>query len=211
MKVLLADDHTIVRDALIRVIHEAFPLAEITGVQDAASLVAAVHNDKWDVVITDITMPPGDSGLTAVKEIHDAFPMLPVIVMSMHTAEQYALRAFRSGARGFLSKDVATDELIKAMNTVLSGRKYIRPEVSELLAEALVHDGTASSHDLLSNREMEVMKMLSNGKTVADIAQILSLSNNTVSTFRQRIFEKMNFNNDMELIKYVVDHRLLDN
>jgi two-component system invasion response regulator UvrY len=211
MKIVLADDHTIVRDALIRVLQEAFPLAEITGVENAASLLAAVQHQKWDVVITDITMPPGDSGLTAVKDIHDAFPMMPVIVMSMHSAEQYALRAFRSGARGFLTKDAASEELVKAVNTVLSGRKYIRPEVSELLADALVHDGTPASHDLLSNREMEVMKMLADGKTVADIAAILSLSNNTVSTFRQRIFEKMNFNNDMELIKYVVDHKLLDN
>lgn len=210
MKILIADDHTIVRDGIVRVLKEAFPFAEITGISDTASLLQSVSDQKWDVVISDITMPPGDSGLEAIKQIKEISPSTPVIIMSMHTAEQYAVRAFKAGAKGFLTKDTASLELVKAINTVLSGKKYLSEEVSMILADSFVVNPNERSVEGLSNRELEVFKLLANGKSVTDIAKSLHLSSNTVSTFRMRIFEKMNFKNNLELIRYAVDCKLLD-
>lgn len=210
MKILIADDHTIVRDGIVRVLKEAFPFAEITGISDTASLLQSVSDQKWDVVISDITMPPGDSGLEAIKQIKEISPSTPVIIMSMHTAEQYAVRAFKAGAKGFLTKDTASLELVKAINTVLSGKKYLSEEVSMILADSFVVNPNERSVEGLSNRELEVFKLLANGKSVTDIAKSLHLSSNTVSTFRMRIFEKMNFKNNLELIRYAVDSKLLD-
>jgi DNA-binding NarL/FixJ family response regulator len=210
MRIILADDHTIVREGISRVLKEAYPLAEIETVSDAEALLAKVENAQWDVVVTDITMPPGDSGLEAVRKIHDMHPVLPVIIMSMHTPDQYAVRSFKAGARGFLSKDAASLELVNAINTVLSGRKYLSPDVSEILANALFGGDGEVSIENLSNRELEVFRMLARGNTVPAIAQMLTLSTNTISTFRNRIFEKMNFQNNMELIRYAVEHNLID-
>jgi two-component system invasion response regulator UvrY len=210
MKILIADDHTIVRDGIIRVLEEAFPFGEIIGVSDTASLLQCVLDQKWDVIISDITMPPGDSGLDALKQIKEMSPATPVIIMSMHSAEQYAVRAFKSGAKGFLTKDAASLELVKAINTVLSGKKYVSEEVSMILADSFVINPNERSVENLSNRELEVFKLLANGKSVTDIAKSLHLSSNTVSTFRMRIFEKMNFKNNLELIRYAVDSKLLD-
>ncbi len=209
MRILLADDHTIVRDGVMHILHEAFPNAEIVGVSDTVELIKLVNKQKWDVVISDITMPPGDSGLEAVKQIKDISPSTPVIIMSMHTAEQYAVRAFKAGARGFLSKDAASLELVKAVNQVLSGKKYLSEDVSIILADSFSINDHANSIENLSNRELEVFKLLASGKSVADIAKELFLSVNTVSTFRARILEKMDFHNNLELIKYAVDNKLI--
>ncbi len=209
MRILIADDHTIVRDGVIRVLKDSFPIAEILGVSDTVDLIKQVQASKWDVVISDITMPPGDSGLEAVRQIKDISPSTPVIIMSMHTAEQYAVRAFKAGARGYLTKDAASLELVKAVNHVLSGRKYLSEDVSAILADSFSHSNELHSIENLSNRELEVFKLLASGKTVSDIAKELFVSVNTVSTFRSRILDKMNFQNNLELIKYAVDNKLI--
>lgn len=208
MKIIIADDHTIVRQGITRLLKESFPFADIAEAADTTALLQLVRSQPWDVVICDISMPPGDSGLEAVKEIRSASHNTPVIVMSMHAPQHYAVRAIRAGASGYLSKDTASRELVKAINHVLSGKKYVTPDVAAILADSVEDHYEARSIKNLSDRELEVLKLLGRGKTVTDIARELDLSTNTVSSFRSRILEKMNFLNNMELIKYAVDNKL---
>lgn len=209
MRLLIADDHTIVREGIKLLLTEAYPSAEIVDVSDSVDLMKAVYKGKWDVIICDISMPPGDSGLEAIKQIKDHSPKTPVIILSMHAADQYAVRAIKAGAMGYLTKGAATLELVKAVNQVLSGRKYLSPAVADALADAFEHLSNTGSVESLSDREFEVFKLLASGKSISDIAKHLILSSNTVSTFRSRIFEKMGFHNNLELIRHAVDHKLI--
>lgn len=208
MKIIIADDHTIVREGIKMLLTEAYPFAAITDVPDSVDLMKLVRKEKWDVIICDISMPPGDSGLEAIKQIKEHAPTTPVIILSMHAADQYAVRAIKAGASGYLTKAAATLELVKAVNQVLSGRKYLSPDVADALADAFEHGGTQSVENL-SDREFEVFKLLASGKSISDIAKQLILSTNTISTFRARIFDKMGFHNNMELIKYAVDNKII--
>lgn len=209
MKILIADDHTIVREGIKMLLTEAYPFAEVSGVANSADIMKLVVKKKWDVIICDISMPPGDSGLEAIKQIKEHAPSTPVIILSMHAADQYAVRAIKAGASGYLTKSTATLELVKAVNQVLSGRKYLSPDVADALADAIEHGNSSRSVENLSERELEVFNLLASGKSTSDIAKQLILSTNTISTFRARIFEKMGFHNNMELLKYAVDHKLL--
>lgn len=209
MKILIADDHTIVREGIKMLLTEAYPFAEITDVSDSVDLMKRVLKGKWDVIICDISMPPGDSGLDAIKQIKEYAPGTPVIILSMHAADQYAVRAIKAGASGYLTKGAATLELVKAVNQVLSGRKYLSPDVADALADAFEHSNSKQTVESLSDREFEVFKLLASGKSISDIAKQLILSTNTISTFRSRVFEKMGFHNNMELIKYAVDNKLV--
>ena len=209
MKILIADDHTIVREGIIRILKEAFPFAEITDVCDSVDLIKQVLKGVWDVIICDISMPPGDSGVEAVKKIKELAPRTPVIILSMHAVDQYAVRAIKAGASGYLTKDTATLELVTAVNRVLSQRKYLSPEVADAMADAFENDNNDRSVENLSDREFEVFKLLASGKSVSEIAKQLILSTNTISTFRAKLNEKMGFHNNMELIKYAVDNKLI--
>lgn len=209
MRILIADDHTIVREGIKMLLTEAYPLAEIVDVSDAVDLMRFVYKEKWDVIICDISMPPGDSGLEAVKKIKEHSSKTPVIILSMHSPDQYAVRAIKAGAMGYLTKGAATLELVKAVNQVMSGRKYLSPDVADALADAFEHSDSAKSVESLSDREFEVFKLLASGHSISDIAKGLVLSSNTVSTFRARIFEKMGFHNNLELIRYAVDNKLI--
>lgn len=209
MRILIADDHTIVREGIKMLLIEAYPFSEIVDVSNSQDLLHLATTEKWDVIISDISMPPGDSGLEVVKKIKSHSPSIPVLMLSMHAPEQYAVRAMQSGASGYLTKSAATFELVNAVNQVLSGKKYLTPEVVNALADAFeTHTGTKSLQNL-SEREYEVFKMLAGGKTISEIARELSLSANTISTFRARIFEKMSFHNNLELIKYAIDHKIV--
>ncbi|NCI46598.1 response regulator transcription factor [Sediminibacterium sp. WSJ-3] len=209
MKILIADDHTIVREGIRMLLADAYPAAEITDVADAAELVRKASKQKWDVVVCDISMPPGDSGLEALKQIREYAPATPVIVLSMYTTEQYALRAIRAGASGYLTKDAATFELVTAVKTVLSGKRYLSSEVAGILADAFADAATGYSVKNLTDREFEVFRLLAAGKSISDIAKQLILSVNTISTFRARIFEKMGFQNNTELIRFAIDNKLI--
>ncbi len=209
MRILIADDHAIVREGITLLLSEAFPFAEIVDVVDSAALLKMVFKEKWDVVITDISMPPGDSGLEAVKKIKEYSPSLPVIVFSMHSPDQYALRAMRAGASGYLTKSAAGIDLVSAIKQVKSGRRYITDDVAVALADAFERKDMDRSIENLSDRELEVFKLLASGKSVSEIAGQLILSINTINTFRGRLLEKMHFQNNMELIRYAVDHRLI--
>lgn len=208
ISVLIADDHAIVRKGLRQLLQEEYPTSKIEEVGDAESLIAKVINGKWDVIISDMSMP-GRSGLDALHQIKQLAPTLPVLIMSMHPEDQYALRVLKAGASGYLGKDTIHDELIKAVQTVLLGRKFITPSIAEKLADAFNTGSDALPHEFLSDREFDVLKLLASGKSVSEIAEQLSLSVTTVSTYRSRIMEKMNMRSNAELTKYALEQKLI--
>ncbi len=208
MKILIADDHAIVRRGLKEILLDEYPSAVIGDASDAEELLKEVFQNDWDLVISDLSMP-GRGGLDALKQIKQAFPKLPVLIMSIHPEDQYAVRAIRAGASGYFNKNSIHEELFKAIEAVRKGKKYITSSVAEKLADAFPVDGHSKSHELLSDREFEVFNLLASGKTVSEIASQLSLSTNTVSTYRSRILEKMNLHSNNELIRYALEQKLL--
>ena len=208
MRILIADDHAIVRKGLKQILFEEYPHAIIGETSDAEELVKKAVLESWDLVICDLSMP-GRSGLDALKQIKQSFPKLPVLIMSMYPEDQYAIRVLKAGASGYLGKGSIHDELIKAVQTVLRGKKFITPAIAEQLAESFHSPEDELSHENLSDREFEVFKLLASGKSISDIAQQLSLSTTTVSTYRSRILEKMNMRSNTELIRYAVENKLI--
>jgi two-component system invasion response regulator UvrY len=209
IRILIADDHAIVRKGLKQLLLEEYPSAIIEEAGDAEDLVKKALAKEWDVVICDLSMP-GRSGLDALKQIKQASPQLPVLIMSMYPAEQYAVRVMKAGAYGYLSKDSIHDELIKAVQTVLRGRKFIPFSIAEKLLEVFDTDSDRPLHGSLSDREFDVFKLLASGKTVSAIANQLFISPNTVSTYRSRILEKMNMRTNTELTRYALEKRLIE-
>lgn len=208
IRVLIADDHAIVRKGIKQLLLEKYPTAIIGEADDAENLVKKVIDDKWNVVICDMSMP-GRSGLDALKQIKQASPQLPVLIMSMHPADQYAVRVLKAGASGYLSKDSIHDELINAVQTVLLGRKFITSSIAEKLMEVFETDSDQALHELLSDREFDVFKLLASGRTVSEIADQFSLSATTVSTYRSRILEKMKMRTNAELTRYALEKKFI--
>ncbi len=208
LRVLIADDHTVVRKGLKQILLEEFPTAHIEDVPDAEEMIKKVMTSKWDVIVSDMSMP-GRSGLDALQQIKQIYPDLPVLILSIHPEEHYALRVLKAGASGYLSKGSASDELVKAVQTVLLGKKYISASVAEKLASSFSSDAAKHAHELLSDREFDVMKLLAAGKSVSEIADILSLSVTTISTYRARIMTKMNLKTNSDLTKYAIESNLI--
>ena len=208
LRILIADDHTVVRKGLKLILLEEFPSSVIEEVSDAEQLIQKVMTAKWDVVVSDLSMP-GRSGLDALHQIKHSHPELPVLILSIHPEEHYALRVLKAGASGYLSKDSAPDELVKAVQRVLLGKKYISSTVAEKLATTFTTDTDKHLHENLSDREFDVMKLLASGKSVSDIAESLSLSVTTVSTYRARIMTKMGLKTNSDLTKYAIENKLL--
>jgi two-component system invasion response regulator UvrY len=208
IRILLADDHAIVRKGLSQIILEEYPSAYIGEVGDVESLISSVLKSEWDIVICDISMP-GRSGLEALLQIRQINASLPVLILSMHSEDQYGLRVIKAGAVGYLNKDSVHDELIKAIQTVMLGRKYITPSIAEKLAGALNMETDAKLHEQLSNREFDVLKLLATGKSVTEIADRLSLSATTVSTYRARVLEKMKFKSNADITRYALEQHLI--
>jgi len=208
MKVLIADDHTIVREGLKRILLEAFPFCEIHDVSDAADLLKKAFSEKWDIIISDISMP-GQSGIEVLKQIKEHAPLVPVLILSMHSPEQYAVRSIKAGASGYLTKESAPFELVNAVEKILGGKKYITPQVAEVLAESIEQNVDKPPHEILSDREFEVLKLLASGQSISKIGKALSLSVNTISTYRARIMEKLNIHNNANLVKYAMKQGLI--
>ena len=208
LRILIADDHTVERKGLKQILLDEFTAAVIEEVADAEELIKKVMTDKWDVVVSDLSMP-GRSGLDALQQLKISHPELPVLILSIHPEEQYALRALKSGASGYLSKDTAPDELVKAVRKVLLGKKYISQSIAEKLASTFSSDTAMNPHESLSDREFDVMKLLANGKSVSEIAEMLSLSVTTVSTYRARVMVKMDLKSNSDLTKYAIENNLL--
>ena len=208
LKILIADDHAVVRRGLKQILLEEYPSAVIGEVADAESLLAEIIKDEWSIVITDMNMP-GRSGLDALTQIKQIAPHVPVLIMSMYPEDQYALRVLKAGASGYLGKDNIHDDIIRAIQAVQLGKKFITAAVAEKLADSLGEDKAQQLHESLSDREFEVLKLLAGGKAVSDIASQLSLSATTVSTYRARIMEKMNMRTNAELTRYALEKKLI--
>lgn len=208
MNILIADDHAIVRKGLMQILREEFPSAKMMEVANSNEIFSALKSQTWDVILLDISMP-GKSGIDILKQIRTEGIKSPVLMLSMHPEEQYAIRVLKAGADGFLSKESATDELLVAVHRVLSGRKYITSSVAEKLAGILGDKSERNIHEALSDREMQVLQFIASGKTVSEIAEEISLSVNTISTYRTRILEKLNLSNNAGLTRYALDHKLV--
>jgi len=208
IKILIADDHTIVRKGIRQILAEEFTDAQIEEVADAEELIQNVIRYKWDVVISDLAMP-GKSGLEALAQIKQLAPALPVLILSIHPEEQYAIGVLKAGAAGYLSKDTAPEELVIAVNRVLQGKRYITMSIAEKIVNTLNQNHEKKPHESLSDRELNVFKMIASGKQVSEVAELLSLSVNTVSTYRARIMVKMNMKNNANLTLYAVENQLL--
>ena len=205
MNILIGDDHSVVRKGLRMILSEAYPHSFIEEAVDGADIIKKINDKPWSVIISDISMP-GRSGLDIVKFVNEHYPKIPILILSVHAPEHYAVRTFKAGASGYLTKESAPEELVKAIEQVLSGRKYITPEIAELLVQYHVDDNTEEPHKMLSDREMEVFELIAKGKKITDIAEELSLSVNTISTYRTRILEKMHMTSNAEIAKYAMRH-----
>ncbi|HEY1115197.1 MAG TPA: response regulator transcription factor [Chitinophagaceae bacterium] len=204
---IIADDHSIVRRGIREIIQDAYPEARIEEAGDAETLLHLVSQQPPDLVITDLSMP-GRSGLDAIQQIRQMHPRLPVIVLSMYPEDQYAVRALKSGASGYLNKETAPDELVNAVRQVLQGKKYITGAVAEKLY-GLLTTGSQPPYQLLSDREFEVFKQIAGGKSISQIAEQLSLSATTISTYRARILEKLDLKTNADLTRYAMEMQLL--
>ncbi|WP_153800377.1 response regulator [Foetidibacter luteolus] len=205
-RILLADDHSFIRLGLIQILKDEYPFAEITEVGDGESLVRQVSLNKWDLVISDLEMP-GRSGFEALEQIKLIQPHLPVLILSIYTEDMYAVRALRAGAAGYLNKAAAPYELIKAIERIRTGKKYITPEIAEKLLASL--DEEKKPHEMLGTREFEIFKLLAMGKSTTQIADTLALAMTTVSTHRRRIMEKLNLETNYDLTRYAIAHNII--
>jgi DNA-binding NarL/FixJ family response regulator len=209
LRIMLVDDHPIVRRGVSDILAHAFPHASIEEVGSGGEAVTLARAHAWDIVILDLTLPDA-SGLDVLKRIREAQSRLPVLILSMHTPDQFARRAVAAGASGYLTKDTADEELVAAVTRLLRGGKYFGPQVLEQVVMAMHPDRDDRPHERLSDREYQVLRMIGSGKTVSEIAGELSLSVKTVSTYRARVLEKMDMRTNAELTHYVVRHGLLD-
>jgi two-component system, NarL family, invasion response regulator UvrY len=208
MKILIADDHAIVRHGLKQILADEFKKANFGEARNGQEVLDSVWKQPWDVVVLDITMP-GRSGLEVLKEIKKAKPKLPILVLSMHPEDQFAVRVLKSGASGYMTKESAPAELVGAVKKIMAGGRHISQSVAEIMASYITMDSKRPPHEQLSNREFQVMRMIASGKTVSEIARMLSLSVRTISTYRARILEKTGMKTNAELTHYAFQHSLV--
>jgi len=206
MRVLIADDHAIVRKGLRQIAEESRKI-EVGEASNGQEALDKVRGERWDALVLDINMP-GRHGLDVLQSVRDIQPGLPVLVLSVHPEDQYAMRVLRAGAAGYMNKDAAPDELVLALQKVVGGGKYISQQLAERLAFDVSSDNDKLPHEKLSDREYRVLLMIGEGKSVGQIALELSLSVKTVSTYRTRLLEKMNLHNNADMIRYVIEHTL---
>lgn len=209
MRVLIADDHAVFRRGLKETIGEAFPKVTFGEAKSAMEALECVRLQNWDIVILDISMP-GKSGLDILEDLKRLRPKLPILLLSMHPEEQYARRALKAGASGYLTKESVPDELKLAVRKIVAGGRYVSATLAERLAYDLRSGAEAPVHELLSDREFQVLRMIASGKTVKQIADEVGLSVKTVSTYRARILEKTGLNTTAELIRYAFQAQLVD-
>lgn len=208
IKILVVDDHSIVRQGLKQILADSQSLVVAGEASTGQEALQKIRSSNFDMVIMDISLPDR-SGLDMLEQIKMIAPKLPVLILSMHAEEQYATRAFKSGASGYLTKESASEQLVIAINKVAQGGKYISPSLAEKLVFELVKDSEKALHENLSDRELQVLCLLASGKTLTDISQTLHVSVKTVSTYRTRILEKMGMHNNAELIRYALENKLV--
>jgi two-component system invasion response regulator UvrY len=209
IKVCVVDDHAVVREGLKRIIAENPGMAVTAEAGDGHEALKVIQSEPCDVVLLDITMP-NKNGLDVLKQLHSESPKLPVLVLSMHAEDQYAVRVLRAGAAGYLTKESAPAKLVQAIRKVVRGGKYVSPTLAEKLVFDLDSESTKAPHQILSDREYQVLCMIASGKTVTQIAEELTLSVKTISTYRVRILEKLSMKNNAELTRYAIKEGLVE-
>ncbi len=208
LRILIADDHAVVRDGLKQLLADRYANAVFGEAGNTQDALEALDNADWDVMLLDLTMP-GRGGMDVLSQARDIQPRTKILVLTMHPADQYALRVLKAGAVGYLTKESASEEVVAAIEKVLAGGRY----VTAALAEKLISDISATEktpHEQLSDREFQVLRMLASGKSVKEMGAELSLSVKTISTYRTRIFEKLKFKSNADAVRYVISERLLD-
>ena len=207
LKVLISDDHELIREGLKRILVDGGVASRVGEAGCAADAIAAVRKERWDVVILDINLG-GRSGMEVLKEIKAEFPKLPVLILSTYPEEQFALRAIRAGASGYLNKNLASRVLVEAIRRVQAGGQYISPKVAEQLVMAVKQPAGQPLHATLSDREDQVLRLIAAGRTVGEIAGQLNLSVKTVSTYRTIVLRKLSLENNAQLMRYAQEHGL---
>jgi DNA-binding NarL/FixJ family response regulator len=209
INVVVVDDHAVVREGLKRIIAESGGMNVSGEAADGYEAMQVIKREPCDVVLLDITMP-NKSGLDVLKELHAESPRLPVLVLSMHPEDQYAVRVLRAGAAGYVTKESAPAKLVQAIRKVVRGGKYVSASLAEKLVYDLGSETDKAPHEILSDREYQVLCMIASGKTVTQIAEELTLSVKTISTYRVRILEKLKMNNNAEITRYAIKEGLVD-
>lgn len=209
IRVLIADDHAIVRQGLRQILSDTGDLIVAGEAANGVEALKMVRDGEWEVVLMDVSMPDRN-GIDALKLIKREFPKLPVLILSMHPEEHYAIRALKAGAAGYLTKQSAPDQLVTAIRQVATGKKYVSPSLAMELANAISDDSDKAPHEKLSDREYQTLCMIASGKTLSQIAEELNLSVKTVSVYRARLLEKMKLRNNAELTHYGLKHGLVD-
>ena len=208
MRILIADDHAVVRQGLKQILAGAFKRASFGEAADSQQALERVWKERWDVVILDLTMP-GRGGLQVLAEIKRAYPKLPVLILSIHPEDQFAVRLLKAGAAGYLTKETAPEELVGAVRKAIAGGRYISAGLADKMASLLTNDTPGAPHESLSDREFLILNLIAAGKSVSVIARELSLSVKTISTYRCRVLEKMGLANNAELVRYAFQNRLV--
>jgi len=209
IKILIVDDHAIVREGLNRIIQTEKDMHVAGMAKDGSEVIRLLLENEIDVIVLDISMP-GKSGLDLIKDVKQLQPLVKILMLSMYPEERFALRSIKAGASGYLTKEMAPEEIVNAIRTIHSGRKYITSALADMIADELQNPTENIPHELLSDREFEVLCMLAVGKPVVEIAVALSLSESTVSTYRMRILQKMGLKTTSDLIHYGIDHGLVE-
>jgi len=209
INILIVDDHLIVREGIKRIIDDSADMNIIAEASSGMEALELIWKNKYNLILLDISMP-GKNGLQTLKEIKKYDNDLPVLMLSMHAEQQYAMRAIKAGASGYITKDAASVQLVEAIRKINGGRKYISPEVADLLATDLYHNNEKEPHENLSDREFEVLKMIAKGDSIKIIAKNLSISPKTVSTYRSRILEKLDLETNSDIIHYAINYKLED-
>ena len=208
-RILIADDHELLRRGLKGILAEAYRDLTVGEASDSAQTLNAAEKQPWDVVLLDINMP-GRSGLDVLQDLKHRRPQMPVVVLSAFPERDYAIRAFKLGASGYVSKQSASGELLTAISKALAGGRYVTPILAEALAATVAGETPAAPHEMLSNRELQVLRMVALGKTLKEIAAELVLSEKTIATYRSRVSQKLGLSTNVELARYAVRHQLVD-
>jgi two-component system invasion response regulator UvrY len=207
IRILIADDHAIIRHGLKQIIEESGEMRVVAEADSGIDALRKMRGIECDVVLLDIAMPDM-SGIDVLKQIHAESPQLPILILSIYPEDQYAMRLIKAGAAGYMTKESAPSEVVKALLRVASGKKYISTAVAEILANEIGTDEEKLPHQILSDREYQIFLLLASAQTVSEIADTLALSVKTISTYRSRILEKMHLNNNAELMRYAIDNHL---
>jgi two-component system, NarL family, invasion response regulator UvrY len=208
-RILIVDDHAVVRRGLRNILSEQPDMEVVGEAGNVDELMAFISKNECDIIILDISLP-GKSGIDIMKDLRVQYPKLPVLFLSMLPEEQFALRAMKSGASGYLSKGSPTEELVKAIRKIIAGKKYVSQEFAEQLAMGFDPKDERLPHELLSEREFQVLRKLASGKALSQIGAELFLSVKTVATYRARLLEKMNMQSNAELVRYAIEHKLIE-